>query len=260
MDKYNLASILSRAREEREKRLEELHIVNPNLAEHLEKQQTTNGKIIVRGEVIELSPTRELTLREQILQVEPEASILSEEQFLPIEAFLRGESFCLVGKAGTGKTTDVKFMIRIAEKMHKLRPMHSTDNHKWLRAGSLGVAVMAFTNRAVNNISKSFDLGSTRINFLTIHKMLEYTKEEYEYQDRESGEWKKSFRFIPTRDRFHRLPIGLHSQIIEEASMVSKADLHAKLVAASEDHIRLFIWGTCNNYRPFTVTVYSVIN
>ena len=176
---------------------------------------------------------------------------LSSEQVTASEYIISGGSCCVIGKAGTGKTTAIKETVKRLQQRHKAIPMRSTDGHKYLRAGSLGVVCCAFTNRAINNISKSFDLSSTQINFMTVHKLLEYTKEEFFIRDPESGEMKQSFRFVPTRNQMNKLPIGIHTIILEEASMVSNDNLHAKLKAACHPHVQFIYLGDLQQLPPF---------
>jgi len=174
---------------------------------------------------------------------------LSDEQSSATSAMINGDSFCLIGKAGTGKTTTVKEGIWMMESGHIIAPMHDTEGHKYLIPGSLGIVCVAFTNRAINNISKSFDLGTTRINFMTIHKLLEYIREDYSYEDPETSELRSSSRFVPSRTELRKLPRGLKRIYIEESSMVS-IELHQKLKAACHSGTQFVYLGDLQQLPP----------
>ena len=157
---------------------------------------------------------------------------LNSSQLLACNAIIEGKSITLIGKAGTGKTTAIRETVARLIQSARLPMLKSNDGHKYLRAGFAGVVCCAFTNRATNNIAKGFDLATTPIHFITVHKLLEYRKEEFFYTDKESGLEKKSFRFTPSRDRYNPLPSGIKLIILEESSQINKSDLHAKLMEA----------------------------
>jgi len=156
----------------------------------------------------------------------------------------------MVGKAGTGKTTTIKEYVRELVSQHLVAPMRSVDGHKYLKSGSFGVVCCAFTNRAINNISKSFDLGSTQINFRTIHKLLEYIREECVVKDKITGEMRSSFRFVPSRTAYNKLPQDLKIIIIEEASMVNYPELFKNLIAACHSGIQFIYLGDLQQLPP----------
>lgn len=173
----------------------------------------------------------------------------SKEQEVAIAGLVHGKSFCLIGKAGTGKTTTVKHGVLELERSHRIGPMWDTDGHKYLRTGSLGVVCVAYTNRAINNISKSFDLATTRINFMTIHKLLEYIRETETYIDPETQELKNRAMFVPSRNKVRKLPRDLRVIIIEESSMVS-TELHAKLKDACHPGMQFVYLGDLQQLPP----------
>lgn len=157
---------------------------------------------------------------------------LNSAQLSACNRILLGESICLIGKAGTGKTTAIKETVSRLIGKGNLRSLTDIDGHRHLRAGFLGVVCCAFTNRATNNIAKGFDLGITPIHFITVHKLLEYTKEDFYVEDKVTGLQRRSFRFVPSRDRHNPIPAGVKLIILEESSQINKSDLHAKLMEA----------------------------
>ena len=219
----------------------------PESVKELIHQVSEKTMILPEPEIPEEESPEEI-----IEEFQPEPEFLSHEQIAASEYIISGKSCCVIGKAGTGKTTAIKETVKRLQQRHKAVPMRSIDGHKYLREGSLGVVCCAFTNRAINNISKSFDLGSTQINFMTIHKLLEYIKEEYMVEDKEKkGEMKRSFRFTPSRDRHRKLPSGIHTIIIEESSMVSNDGLWAKLLDACHPHVQFVFLGDLQQLPPF---------
>lgn len=157
---------------------------------------------------------------------------LNSHQLEAADRIIAGESIALIGKAGTGKTTAIRETVARLVASSRLSALKSTDGHKYLKIGYLGVVCCAFTNRATNNIAKGFDLAVTPIHFITVHKLLEYKKEEFYVEDKVTGLQRRSFRFVPSRDRGNPLPSGIRLIILEESSQINKSDLHAKLMEA----------------------------
>lgn len=163
---------------------------------------------------------------------EEEFEFLNDLQLRASRGIIAGESLCLIGKAGTGKTTAIRETIKRLLQRNSIPLLRSTDEHKYLRKGFAGIVCCAFTNRATNNIAKGFDLGETPIHFITVHKLLEYYREEFIKEDAKTGLQSKSFRFVPRRNRYNPLPAGIKLIILEESSQINKDDLHAKLLDA----------------------------
>jgi hypothetical protein len=161
-----------------------------------------------------------------------ESEFLNGLQLQASNGIISGESLCLIGKAGTGKTTAIRETIKRLLQRGSVPLLRSTDEHKYLKRGFAGIVCCAFTNRATNNIAKGFDLGETPIHFITVHKLLEYYKEEYVKEDAKTGLMSKSWRFVPRRNRYNPLPSGIKLIILEESSQINKDDLHAKLLDA----------------------------
>lgn len=174
---------------------------------------------------------------------------LSTEQRAAVNYFKSRKSGCLIGKAGTGKTTTVKALVGEIQSEGLANYMSDIDGHKYLKANSLGVVCVAFTNKAINNISKGFDVTETEINFMTVHKLLEFIKEEYQYIDADTKELHSSFRFVPSRNLARKLPHELHTIVIEEASMVS-IDLYSMLIAACHSGMQFIFLGDLQQLPP----------
>lgn len=143
--------------------------------------------------------------------------ILNTKQMEAHSLALSGKSFCLIGAAGTGKTTSMKKITRdLIDAGHI--PL-STESTRHLRVGSPGIAVISFTNKAVNNIRRSVD-SRIKLHTLTAHKLLEFRPIKYEIEDEKNGGTKTTMKFEPARNRDNPLPAGLKLIIWEESSML----------------------------------------
>lgn len=156
-----------------------------------------------------------------------------------------GEDCCLIGKAGTGKTTVTREGVKRAMSSGRIGPLATST--KFLREGAPGVVVVSFTNRAVKNIARGMpkDLQG---NCLTVHKLLEFQPTPYEYKDSE-GNWKTSMRFEPARTKFNPLPTTLKCIIFEESSMIS-VELWKQLMEALPHKVQMIYLGDLQQLPP----------
>ena len=158
-----------------------------------------------------------------------EAITYNERQQLFIDTASSGKSCVLVGAAGTGKTTCSQGGIKALISSGKV-PVLQGDGHKHLTSGTIGILIISYTRRAVNNIRKvqSDDL---KHNCLTGHKLLEYAPEYFDIIDPETGISKSTMRFAATRNAANPLPTTIHTIVVEEASMQS-VEFYAEIEAA----------------------------
>lgn len=171
----------------------------------------------------------------------------NEEQMAAINAAMSGKSFCLIGAAGTGKTTTEKGMVYSILKNNLVPMIRAGASTKWLLAGTPGVAMVSFTNMAVRQTAKNF---SGDVTCVTIHKLLEFQPEYYEVQD-STGAMIKKMQFVPGRNKMNPLPRELKLIIVDEASMVD-CDLFALLIAALPDPaaVQFIFLGDLNQLPP----------
>lgn len=164
---------------------------------------------------------------------------LNDEQWQAVDHALRGESFCLIGPAGTGKTTTMKAVLTALINAGKI-PVISNHGHKHLPENAPGISISAFTRRATNNIRRnvSEDLQS---NCITIHKLLEYEPQFYEEYDAEKGKTVNKMIFAPARNQLYPLPSNLKAIAFEESSMIS-VQLHSEVVAATPNQDVQYIY------------------
>lgn len=147
----------------------------------------------------------------------------NDKQLEAIERAMRGQSFCLIGAAGTGKTTTTREIIGQLVKLPHISPLEKET--KYLRKGTAGIVVISFTNKAVNNL-KRYLPQELKEHCLTYHKLLEYGPVWYE-----EGGGKKTMRFEPSFNLDNKLP-HISCVIVEESSMVDADPLHANLLKA----------------------------
>lgn len=172
---------------------------------------------------------------------------LNEEQWQAVELALAGKSLCLIGPAGTGKTTTMK-AVNIALMNAGKLPIMANHGHKYLPENSPGVSISAFTRRATNNIRRnvSEDLQS---NCLTIHKLLEYEPQFYEEYDPIKGKEVNKMIFAPARNATNPLPSALRVVEFEESSMIS-VPLYNEVRAAMPHEFQEIMLGDIQQLPP----------
>lgn len=139
------------------------------------------------------------------------------EQLAAIELGLQGKDLCLIGAAGTGKTTVTQELISRVQRAAHMLPLAASTKH--LKADAPGIVICGYTNKAVNNIRKKLPF-LLQSHCLTIHKLLEYAPTYYEVPDPYlKGAMVNTMRFEPTRNATNPLP-HISTVIFEEASMI----------------------------------------
>lgn len=172
------------------------------------------------------------------------AFIWNEQQLQAIELADNKRSFCLIGAAGTGKTTTVREVVSrllsaVPHVPGKMDP----------------VALVAFTNKATRNIRRACN--SITDNALakraaaccsTIHKLLAFQPAYYEYESAK-GELLRTMRFEPAYRMQNKLA-HLKLVVIDEASMV-ELGLYKQLIEALPDDCVIIYIGDLNQLKPF---------
>ena len=178
--------------------------------------------------------------------------ILNTEQQKFVSLVAQGRSCCLVGAAGTGKTTAVKEAIQNLLNAKSiptiLQPTGNPNNPKLIQ-GLEGIVGCAFTRKAVANLKANFP-DSLHPHCMTIHALLEFAPVIYDSIN-EDGNLVTTMRFEPQRNRMNPLPTELSTIIIEESSMVG-TDLFQQLMdAIPPNHpIQLVFLGDINQLSP----------
>lgn len=140
---------------------------------------------------------------------------LNKEQADAVERGLRGQSFALIGAAGTGKTTTTQELIKLIQRASHMLPLQDSTKH--LSKDAPGLVICGYTNKAVNNIRKKLP-PYLQAHCMTIHKLLEYAPVYYETYDAE-GNARNTMRFEPSRNGANCLP-HISTIIFEESSMI----------------------------------------
>jgi ABC-type oligopeptide transport system ATPase subunit len=163
---------------------------------------------------------------------EIEGLILNEQQRLAVRLFgLEGKSGCLIGPAGTGKTTTMRALIRAAILSGRIPIIPEDIEHKYLRGGLPGIFGGSFTRIATRNLRTNCP-ADIQGNIHTIHRLLEYEPEIIEVYDEVLKKEKRIRIFKPTRHQFRPLPEEIYLYVLDESSMIGYTNLHAKLIAA----------------------------
>lgn len=162
------------------------------------------------------------------------------EQQAAIDLARTGQSFSLIGAAGTGKTTTVQ---RIVEDMLQ---EYADSEH-------LPVALCAFTNRAVKNLRRAcqrIENPKLREKALsrckTIHKLLKFAPAYYDVSAPD-GTTSRTMRFEPTHRTGNQLDLEL--VVVDEASMV-RMDLYKQLLEGVSPNARFIFIGDLNQLKP----------
>ena len=142
---------------------------------------------------------------------------LNERQQKLVDTILSGDDCCLIGAAGTGKTTATGKAIKKLVESDRLAPTGADT--KWLRKDVLGVVITSFTRKAVNNIRRAVP-DELKPHVQTMHKLLEFSPEFYEIFDEKTNSIKKTMKFEPKRNALNPLPSGIKLCIFEESSMI----------------------------------------
>lgn len=173
---------------------------------------------------------------------------LNKEQLLAKEMAMAGKSFCLVGAAGTGKTTVQREIAAALLKSGSLSRHEFRIQGTGQRIDAPSIAFIAYTRIASGNLRKAIHkdpiLEQTLANNITtIHNLLEYSPETYWNTEKQ----KECFRFVPKRNKGN--PLDITHLVIEEASMIG-LDLGQKLMDALRCGVQIIYIGDINQLPP----------
>lgn len=122
------------------------------------------------------------------------------EQLLAVNLARAGKSFCLIGGAGSGKTTTTKGIVQELFASGVIGKLCGSTE-KLFQDGSPSVALLSFTNQAVRNIASALP-DDFKPHCSTFHNAVEYHPDYFELEVMGedggwTGEYKTSMRFIP---------------------------------------------------------------
>jgi len=188
-----------------------------------ETQQTKQSQVI---QIIKKPSASALTTKLPNTLID-DSITLDESQTLALDGILTNKFACLIGAAGTGKTTTIKSVI------------------SQLVAKNENIILCAYTGRAVQQIKRALPIKLHQY-CDTIHGLLEYAPEFMDKQD-DNGNWYSTRQFIP-----HRTNVNKMSQtviVIDEAGMLS-IDLWHKILDALKEGARVYFIGDINQLPP----------
>ena len=162
---------------------------------------------------------------------------LDESQVEAVRSLANHQYGCLIGAAGTGKTTVQKYLLK-----ELIYGQDSTLTVKMLDGKQgLNIAMVAFTGMAVQVMSRALP-DWMRIACKTIHALL-----EFEPEDMEKAGGGTTRMFMPQRNSLRKLDHDVI--IIDEASMLG-LDLWMQLLAALKPGTRIYMTGDLNQLPP----------
>lgn len=175
----------------------------------------------------------------------PAGLSLNNEQLKAKDLALQGKSICLIGAAGTGKTTVTQDIISSLQRAAHVSPI--SDNTKHLTRGAPGIVIVGYTNKAVNNIKRKLP-EHLQSHCITIHKLIEFGPVWYEVEDPLTNSVRNTMRFEPFRNMANPLP-PISTLIVEESSMVG-TDLWTQLMEALPNKPQIIMLGDLNQLPP----------
>jgi exodeoxyribonuclease V alpha subunit len=169
-----------------------------------------------------------------------------ESQLQAIESILKNRYSCLIGAAGSGKTTVVKEIVRRLESMGVIQPLAYQRCNGQAR-NVYNISFVSFTGKAVEQLRKSIP-PHLQCCCETIHSLLEYAPVVIDKVVEVDGhkEVKGSRIFLPRRDEFNKLPQSII--VIDESGMVG-VDLWNNLFKAldkTNPNLKIILIGDIN--------------
>lgn len=180
-----------------------------------------------------------------------------DSQLTAIYGVVQEQYACLMGAAGTGKTTSTKKIVDLLQDgldevdmtnywKKKQDGVDDDDSYDAPASTIPSIALCAFTGRAAQQVKGNFPT-DWHGNIMTIHRMLGFYPEFYEDFDPATGNMKKTMRFVPSYTADNRMPWDII--VIDEAGMVG-LDLWHQLYAAMKPGCRIIMIGDINQLPP----------
>ena len=188
---------------------------------------------------------------------------MDDSQYQGFLSMIEGKHTCIIGEAGKGKTTLVQaYALWYAQNRADDITMYRIKGKGEYRPGPK-VAIVAFTNKASNNIRAKITIHPDIIdpwgpNITTVHNVIEYT---VEFITDDEGNTKR--RYYPQKGIFDKLDIDV--VIVEESTTigVGPKSLWTELYAALPKHCQVIMLGDINQLPPVigkSVLSYALIS
>ena len=164
---------------------------------------------------------------------------------------MRNEMYSvLIGAAGTGKTTALKFLLRdLEDGMANLKqtdlPTYKETQRK-IEGYLPAICFCSFTGKAVQQMKRALPAKYHPL-ANTIHATLGYAPVEEEVMDEVTNEWRIRKVFRPSYDASRKLPFKVI--VIDESGTVPVSLWH-ELLAAKTDDCRVLMLGDLNQLPP----------
>ncbi len=172
--------------------------------------------------------------------------IPDESQVAAVNMLIQEQYGCMIGAAGSGKTTTQKLFLEkmiFGDDEFGVEPM--TVKKLGGKQG-LNIALCAFTGIATQVIKSNMPPW-LHASCKTIHSLLEYAPVTTEIIDKKTGEPRESRVFMPMRHAANKLDHEI--VVIDEASMVG-LDLWHQLMDALRPGTKVFLVGDLNQLPP----------
>lgn len=178
-----------------------------------------------------------------------------ESQLVAIGGLVKEKYGCLIGAAGTGKTTTTKKLVDMLRNglaevdMSKYWTRGVVDEHDDYEAPEKlipSIVMVSFTGRASQMTKKNFPR-DWHGNIMTIHRALGFYPEFFMAYDEDTGQMRNKRRFTPAYDATNLMPWDI--VIIDETGMLG-LELWHQLYAACKPTCRIIMIGDINQLPP----------
>jgi len=237
---------------------QETHITDATIAASDAIIDATPGGATSRGNLMNSTALTESNIsdeNEKLDRLVEDDFPFDDSQLGAVYGLVQQQFGCLIGAAGTGKTTvSKKFVDLLRDGIGEIDIKDywrrgTTDEHDDYEAPEKlipPIVMVSFTGRASQMTKKNFPR-DWHSNIMTIHRALGFYPEFYAAFDDESGEMRNKRRFVPAYDESNKMPWKII--IIDESGMLG-VELWHQLYAACEPDTRIYMIGDIQQLPP----------
>lgn len=254
-------------------RLPPMRVINPHSVQHetivreatheADRLIAETDKILDRvpadAKVVPTAPTEEVNIsdsEDKLSRLIDDDFPFDDSQLAAVFGLVQQQYGCLIGAAGTGKTTVTKKFVDMLR-----GGLEEVDLSKYWQRGAIeehdeyetpeklipSIVMVSFTGRASQMTKKNFPR-DWHSNIMTIHRALGFYPEFFLDVDPENpGQLKNKRRFVPAYTAENKMPWKI--VIVDEAGMLG-LDLWHQLLDACESDTRIYIIGDINQLPP----------